>query len=267
MPFQTKIKTIREIFVVDSLDDWNKITPAEILEINGIGPSTLDHLRLYLAARGTTLRDDQTPAHWQARIDRAKIGEQLTDDDDGIACDFVVLVDSQEKKPFRFEGLTTDADRGNRPLLVETKWESLGPAWGDYSIDGYQGDVHIERKSRDDFISTLLGYGDRWERFERELNNLQTIKAAAVVVECSLGGALASIKSTAHKTESENRKTVFRKYLALAADYRIPWHFCDSRRLAEQAAFRVLARFWKKQKEAEKDRPAVIDIDDILGGL
>lgn len=99
---------------------------------------------------------------------------------DPLPTTFVVICDTREARPFRFEGLFADAKDGNRPLLVRT--ERRGLASGDYSLAGYADRVAIERKSLADLLSTL---GQERERFERELARLDQMEHALVVVEAS----------------------------------------------------------------------------------
>ena len=164
---------------------------------------------------------------------------------DAKDCPFTILIDKQEKKPFTFEAIKGDSRQQYKLLNIPTESAHLGAGMGDYSIKGYEGRIHIERKSCDDFIGTLLGYGVRWNRFERELANLEQMEEAAVVVECSLEHALDECFETAHRSVDSNRKTVFRKYLALSHDYRVPWHFLPSRQHAEKTTFLILQRWWR----------------------
>ena len=189
MVLDSKILTVRQAFNVQSLADWSRVSPQDVVALDGIGPATLDHIRLYLCGQDQTLKDDRTPEYWHQELGRARVVHQMARDDRGEICPFTICVDSAEQQPFGFEGLRCDADKQNRPLLVKTTWQSLGrhpDSLGDYSIEGYVGRCHVERKSVEDFQGTLLGFkSDRRERFECELSNLAKVEAAAVVVEGS----------------------------------------------------------------------------------
>lgn len=182
-------------------------------------------------------------------------------------CPFVVLVDGREKAPFSFLGITGHKQRqckGQKyhpELLIRTQYASLGNANGDYSIDGHQPGgnhgsaiVSVERKSVDDIIGTVLGFGggngpngghSRRERFEIELANLATLDSACVVIE----GDLDDCMMQATMANPTGGKLFYRSMIALQQDYRVPWFFMSSRRLAEITAFRWLERFYRKQKE------------------
>jgi tryptophan-rich sensory protein len=84
----------------------------------------------------------------------------------------------------------------------------------------------------------VLGWGDRRERFNRELANLASMESAAVIVECEMSTLLANAPERGVKTAAENRKLLFRQILAWQQQYRVPWIFCDGRHMAEIAAYR-----------------------------
>lgn len=169
---------------------------------------------------------------------------------------FTILIDTAEQQPFSFEGFRSDANRKNRPLIVATERECLGrhpDSLGDYTIKEYRNRCNVERKSMNDAHSTLLGFGNgHRERFESELSNLAKIEAACVVVECSLHRLVAEAPEWGKRTAAQNAKSLHRSVIGLQQDYRIPWFFCDTRRLAEQTVFRFLSRFFEKQREQER---------------
>ena len=163
-----------------------------------------------------------------------------------MLCPFTVLIDNQEKAPWPFTGMralsATDKDR--EPLEVRTEFISLGAGNGDYSIAGLMDRVAIERKSAADLCGTLLGWKDRRDRFQRELDRLACLDYAAVIVEASVGTVLAGAPEYGQKTATENRKILLGSVLHWQQRYRVPWLFCDDRRLAEIAAFRLLEWAW-----------------------
>lgn len=161
---------------------------------------------------------------------------------------FTLLVDTREQQPFSFTGLRCDADKGNRPLVVPVEWRGLPT--GDYSIDGLVDQVAIERKSRDDLYSTIIG--DR-DRFIRELERLAAMQFAAVVVEESLGSCLRNPPDFGRMESGHKAKTMFRSVLAWEQRYpTVHWLWCDDRRLAEVTTYRILERFWKERQESHE---------------
>lgn len=150
---------------------------------------------------------------------------------------FLVVIDSREQQNYQFQGLVSDARDGRRPLLVCT--EVRGLESGDYSIAGYEKWIAIERKSLQDTYSTI---GQGRDRFVRELQRLNEMQFAAVVVEASWDDIL-------HRPPSHSQlppKTVFRSVVAWAQRFpRVSWWMMGSRRLAEVTTFRLLERYWR----------------------
>lgn len=178
---------------------------------------------------------------------------------------FTIAVDSAESQAFTFDGITGDADIQNRPLVISTCWQSLGRyphSKGDYSIVGMTDRVAVERKAMEDAWGTVLGWetefhvekslAGRRQRFEKELENLAKLEAAMVVVEATFDDCLRLCPQWGVKPARTNAKIFLRSVLAYMQDYRVPWLFCDGRRLAEVATFRFLERFWRKDLERRK---------------
>jgi hypothetical protein len=257
----SKLTLLKNHFGIFKPSDWQSVEPAWILGIDGCGPQTLNYLRVLLAQHNLTLKGDKTSEHWLRSLPDVRIVDTLGDDeggpDRGVLCPFTIYVDTAEQEPFTFAGMRADADQQHRPLVVITESRALGrhpDSLGDYSLDSGLGRCHIERKSMKDAQGTILGFGDggRRERFERELSNLSNMVASCVIVECSYAALLQNAPVTTHRTAQQNAKTLARSLVAFQQDYRVPWFFCDSRRLAELACFRWLARFHEKLQERRK---------------
>jgi ERCC4-type nuclease len=153
-----------------------------------------------------------------------------------ILCPFTVVIDTREGHPWTFDGLEADADRKYRPLIVPTV--TAGLKSGDYSIQGAEHLVAVERKSLADLYSTL---GQQRERFERELVRLAAMEFAAVVVEAGW----AAVLNDPPATSKLRPKTVYRSVLAWQQRFpRVHWWLADTRSFAERTAFRILQRFY-----------------------
>lgn len=263
MVLDSKILKLQLRFGVSQPEDWRNVKPEWILAQDGIGPVTLEHIRIYLAARDLTLKDDRTPEYWRENLSATKIGQQMGYDDHDVAniTPFTILIDSAEQQPFLFQGIKGDAGEEGRPWIVKTEWRPLGrhpDSLGDYSLDGFVGRVHVERKSVEDCQGTILGFDGRRNRFERELENLDKCEAPLIVVEASFQTLIQSVQQRGKKTQGENAKTLMRSVLAYQQDYRVPWCFCDSRRLAEISTFRFLERFWRKHSAESKETERLV---------
>jgi len=255
MAMESNIAKAAENYGIKRPEDWCEIKPEWVRAVPGCGPSTLDHLRMYLAARGLTLKDDATPEYWQQTLSAARIAGQVSPADRAVTLDFTILVDTAEQKPFTFKGYVADADRDDRPLICPTKFLSLGPTHGDYSIQGMQGEVHIERKSMSDAHGTFLSHGERRERWMRTLHFLASIPTAAVVIECGFFELLMGIESRGKRSKRTLQKTLHRQILAWQIDTGVPFIFHDGpegRRMAESTTLQLLRRHWRKAHSEKK---------------
>ena len=123
----------------------------------------------------------------------------------------VVIIDTRENEPYGFD-----------PRLVAAERRAL-PA-GDYSVRGLETSVAVERKSLDDFVSTVV---HARQRFQAELCKLRGYSAACVVVEASLADIVHQrYRSRAHPS------AVLGSALSIQLDYRVPVIFCGDRQLA-----------------------------------
>lgn len=259
--FNSKIQFLKDRFGIFQPEDWQTVEPAWILRQDGFGPKVLDYLRLLLAQRGLTLKNDKTAEHWQKFLKDIQIVDSLGDEEEGqdrgAVCPFTIYVDPAEQQPFTFQGFHTDAAEGNRPLIVPTELRALGRhpvGLGDYAPDCGLGRCHVERKSMADAHGTILGFnGGRRDRFEQELENLSELIAGLVVVECTFADLIRLAPETGHRSAAANAKVLYRSLIAYQQDYRVKWIFADGRRLAEQVTFRWLERFARKQREAQKE--------------
>ena len=163
-----------------------------------------------------------------------------------IACPFTVLVDSREQLPYEFRGLKADAREHHRPLIVNWEWAPLKS--GDYSIQGMEDLVAIERKTWGDLYHSCT-----WERerFEEEHRRLAELMYAAVVFEVDLH-RLVTQRPVWHRPDGPMEakvapKMIYATALAWSIRYGVHWWPVGSRRLAEITTFRLLEKFWKEQ--------------------
>ncbi len=123
------------------------------------------------------------------------------------------IIDTREQQEYSFDS-----------RLVSTTRRAL-PA-GDYSVAGLENTVAVERKSLDDFVSTVI---HSRERFREELRKLAGYRAACVVVEAGFADVLLHrYRGGAHPN------AVLGSALSIILDFRIPVFFCSSRQAACQ---------------------------------
>jgi len=124
-----------------------------------------------------------------------------------------IIIDTREQEEYSFDS-----------RLAITVRRAL-PA-GDYSVAGLESSVAVERKSMDDFVSTVI---HSRERFRNELRKLAGYRAACVVVEAGiLDVLLHRFRGDAHPN------AVLGSALSVILDFRIPVFFCSNRQAACQ---------------------------------
>lgn len=165
-----------------------------------------------------------------------------------ITTPFTVIVDTREQAPYAFTGIRSDAVTGRKPIAVQTRRAGL-PS-GDYSIEGFESRIAVERKSLNDLFSTL---GQHRRRFQEELERLAVMEFATVVVEAEWSIIIECPPSRSLL----NPKTVFRSVIAWQQRFPvIHWQLCPGRAFAEVMTFRVLERFWKNDQLKKKKQKA-----------
>jgi ERCC4-type nuclease len=122
-----------------------------------------------------------------------------------------IVIDTREGEPYSFD-----------PRLAGAVRRAL--AAGDYSLAGLEDQVAVERKTLDDFVSTVI---HRRRRFREELRKLSRYRAACVVVEAELLDVLGK------RYRSEARpEAVVGSTLSILLDYGVPVAFCGNRQAA-----------------------------------
>ncbi len=122
-----------------------------------------------------------------------------------------IIIDTREQEPYSFDTRLAAAVRRALPA-------------GDYSVSGLETVVAVERKTLDDFVSTVI---HSRKRFREELRKLQAHRAACVVVEAGFGDILLRrYRGGAHPN------AVLGNALSIILDFGIPVFFCGNRQAA-----------------------------------
>ena len=178
-------------------------------------------------------------------------------------CPFTIIIDTAEQHPFTFRHVKADADKECELFEVTTVGQCLGrhpESYGDYSLVGGERRCCVERKSAEDFYSTILGFEDgHRDRFEKELENLSKIEAPMLVIESTRDQFLLETPELGVKTKQQNAKILYRSILAFEQDYRVPIVWSGSRAAAEHDAFRWMYRFWEKKLKPRRTKKPIID--------
>jgi hypothetical protein len=164
-----------------------------------------------------------------------------------------VVIDVNEQYPFAF---TSIKNKSGERVQVRTRTRPLYTiGGGDYTIDGMEDLVQLERKG-DDLPSSLA---QRRDAFEAEIRRLsEACEFAAVIVEHPWSFFLRD-----EHGYGMSGKAIHRTVTAWQVAYPgVHWWFCESRVHAENVAFRLLDCFWRsKQRELSELVRSAADAD------
>lgn len=149
---------------------------------------------------------------------------------------FSIIVDTREQLPYSFDGMG---------IVVPTVVHGL-PS-GDYSIQGMEELIAIERKSLDDLYGSVT-WGRR--RFETEIGRLDELPGfAAVVIEADWRDIVSPLEHRPGWINQTDPKSVVGTINSWSIRYpRVHWLACGSRREAEIRTFEILQAAWKELK-------------------
>ena len=139
---------------------------------------------------------------------------------------FRIIVDTNEQLAYHFANIKP------RPEIIYKKLKT-----GDYSIEGYENKITIERKTLSDLFGST---GNSRERFEREFERMRSFEYAALVIEAGLGDIF---KNPPHHSEM-NPKPVFRTLLVWSIRYKVFVWPCPDRSFAERLTYLLLEKFY-----------------------
>ena len=133
-----------------------------------------------------------------------------------------IVVDSREKMPYDFPSSTII-----KPLKA-----------GDYSLENYEDQITIERKSKSDAYHS---FGTDRSRFIRELEKLAKYKYSAIIIESSLENFLQPPPFSRMKP-----KSAINSILAWHIRYDVNIFWAGNRLLGQTLTYRLLEKYWKE---------------------
>jgi ERCC4-type nuclease len=156
---------------------------------------------------------------------------------------YTLLIDTREQAAWDFKGMQADMKDGGGTIILKTK--RAGLKTGDYSIEGLEDQVAIERKSLEDFFHCV---GSDRSRFENQLERLNALPCGRMVIEADWERMLRGCPNSKLKP-----KTVVRSVISWQMDAfpNVHWWFMPGKRLAEVVAFRILDRYWRVNRKNE----------------
>jgi len=147
---------------------------------------------------------------------------------------FVIIRDTREQQGFSF----------NHEFLgiIETPTVKSGTLkTGDYSLEGFESKLTIERKSLVDLFGSC-GKNGR-DRFEREFIRMAEFEYAALVIEADW----TTIYKSPPQRSKLNPKNILRTLTAWHMRYNVHLWPCPSRKFAEKTTYLLLDRFYRDQ--------------------
>jgi ERCC4-type nuclease len=151
--------------------------------------------------------------------------DDLSPDSTGLT----IVVDTREKKPYKFQRFDVDIER----RCLET---------GDYSVKGYESQFAVERKSKDDFLNSC---GADHDRFREQVKRADVFEyPMAVVIEAPRDEFY---RGHYFKKVHPN---VIRGTVEGWECFNIEWYFESNRLAAEQKTYELL-RAWEQRFSTE----------------
>lgn len=165
--------------------------------------------------------------------------------------DFIIVVDTSEQTPF-FAGR-------NAPKGILVVRDNLKEYGSDYSVKGFEGEIGIERKSVNDFITSVSS--DK-VRFQKSLEKLMNIPNRCIVVEAELSTilkrcvgrkAMKNVKGKLGPHYNKGNRYVDKECIlgfltSAQGKYDIAVHFCPGRKPAEDFTLGVLRKFYEEKR-------------------
>jgi len=156
---------------------------------------------------------------------------------------FTIIVDNREKNPYTFDGVPARRKKdGAAMALVERRYLPTG----DYSIDGYENKIAVERKSLEDLYGTL---GRNHQRFEREMARLMEMNIAYIVIEATLAEICRPAEHRYEWRSKASPRAIYGTMVSWQLKYpQVRWWLAGTRAYGQMVTFHLLEDYWTKQQ-------------------
>ena len=146
----------------------------------------------------------------------------------------IILCDTREQNPYQFRKIEP------RPEVAQATLTT-----GDYSLQGFEGLITVERKSLADAFGT---FGRGRARFERELVRMMDFQFAAVVIEADWY----TILRNPPRRSRVKPRTIYASVIAWQQRFGVHFWCCVNRAFAEKTTYRILERFWMDKRDGKQ---------------
>ena len=140
---------------------------------------------------------------------------------------FTIIIDTREQRPYTFQNI--------KPKPPETIIQGL--TTGDYSVAGFEDQICCERKSIDDFLSSV---GCHRKRFEKEFQRMGNMQYAALVLEFDFRTLFLNPPARSKM----NIKAAFRTAISWSVKYNVCIFPMWDRPSAEKVTYLILRRYY-----------------------
>jgi ERCC4-type nuclease len=140
-----------------------------------------------------------------------------------------IIVDTRETLPYEFKG-----------SRFQTKLRKLDT--GDYSLEGHEDRVGVERKTKPDAYGVC---GQSRVRFVSCLERLARMDRGVIVIESSLAEFAIPLPYETKDGRKVTGAQAVGSFISWSCQYRIPVFWCGSREAAERVTIRWLAAYLK----------------------
>lgn len=168
------------------------------------------------------------------------------EDQELFVCPFVVAVDTREQAPWTFQQIVIE----KRLWLVKRVVQTLQT--GDYSIQGQEQSLVIERKSAEDLVASVTAGNKRFRAEHERMRDVVKFGQpdggfACVIVEGSLATICEQLDSEPGRRVTS--ETILGATASWPMRYQTPWFYAGDRRHAELLAMRIMVKWWKQHAE------------------
>ena len=157
--------------------------------------------------------------------------------------EYTVSIDTREQLPYEFK----DSIRTTIPL-------------GDYSIQGFEGEFSIERKSLSDIFGTL---GGGHNRFKNELMQAQDLDYFAIVID----GTLEQIQKKDFPSSYKTRMlgyVIIKQLFSISVRYKIPVFFAADRKEGKRIVKEILEAYLRSKGSNPYSKRRLKEIGTLL---
>lgn len=239
MSLPAAFRKIVEWYNLSDITDAISLTATDVLAVKGIGETALNRLRVFLAGQRLSLQNDMTADYWLEFL--ANADGKLLPHPPCSPCPFRIVRCVNESLPFHFTNICT---QDGLPVHVEVIERALwAQGLADYTIEGFEREVQIERKG-DDLAASL---SHRRENFTEEIRRMNDLCLfAAIVIEHEWSNYVAT-----HSGHGASVVSTARTWTAWQVAFpNVHWLWMPGRTAAEQMTFALLNQYWwSRQKE------------------